>query len=213
MAREDETTPTPNPNTRRNGEAPPPRHDYHQDNPTTSDHNDNPTTTTTLPRQRRPNHHRDNTTAATTHPHNATTTTTQYRTTRPPDNRPPANERTPRPLIEPHNDQTRRLIATKRTGRKTRRAREKDGDGEEGKDEGRGGGGGRGRRVRMSAAKDPLKSTLEQSPPGSAPNTILSMYLVRHNSPNDGDLNYIHLFLNKKPHLRVIHPHPTWGNE
>jgi len=30
------------------------------------------------------------------------------------------------------------LIATKRTGRKARRAREKDGDGEEGKDEGRG---------------------------------------------------------------------------
>jgi len=49
MAREDETTPTPNPNTQQNGEAPPPRHDYHQDNPTTSDHNDNPTTMTTLP--------------------------------------------------------------------------------------------------------------------------------------------------------------------
>ena len=45
------------------------------------------------------------------------------------------NKRTPRPLIEPHNDQTRRLIATKRMGRKTRRrARKKDGDGEEGTD-------------------------------------------------------------------------------
>jgi len=96
-------------------------------------------------------------------------------------------------------------------GRKTRRrARKKDGDGEEGKDEGRGWGGGR--RARMSAAKDPLKSILEQSRVGPAPNTILSMYLVRHNSPKDGDLNYIHIFLNKKPHLRVIHPHPTWGN-
>jgi hypothetical protein len=64
----------------------------------------------------------------------------------------------------------------------------------------------------MSVAKDSLKSTMEKSPPGSAPNTILSMYLVRLNSPKEGDLNYIHLFLNKKPHLRVIHPHPIWGN-
>jgi len=155
----------------------PPRQPNHQWPQRQPYHNDNPTTTTTLPPQQRPNHHRDNTTTTTMHPHNTTTMTTQYQTTRPPDNRPLANKWTPRPLIEPHNDQTRRLIATKRTGRKARRAREKDRDGEEGKDEGRGWGG-QGHRARMSTAKDPLKSTLEQSRVGSAPNTILSMYLV-----------------------------------
>jgi hypothetical protein len=42
---------------------------------------------------------------------------------------------------------------------------------------------GEGEGVGMSEAKDLLKSTMEQSQPGSAPNTIPSMYLVRHNSP------------------------------
>ena len=133
-------------------------------NPTTTKTSQPPVTTTTTLPQRQPYYHNENPTTT------ATIRLPQQRTptTRPPrqhntgqhdhqTTRPPANERTPRPLIEPHNDQTRRLIATKRMGRKTRRrARKKDGDGEEGKDEGRGWGGGR--RARMSAAKDPLKS-------------------------------------------------------
>jgi hypothetical protein len=159
-------------------------------------HNNNITTTqTTQPPQPQPNHNHDNTSGATTHP-----------TTRPPQQhdtgqhdhrttRPPANERTPRPPNEEDDDDeenrtTKRTgrRATKKTGRKTTkktgrrtraRARMKD------EDEG---------------AKDPLKSTTEQS------RVILSRYLVRHHNPKAGDLNNIHLFLNKTPHPRVIHP-------
>jgi len=69
---------------------------------------------------------------------------------------------------------------------------EEDGEknNEKGEDRGGGRGGGRRQRTRMGrrmrVAKDPLKSTMEQSRVGSAPNTILSMYLVRHNSPKEG---------------------------
>jgi len=128
-------------------------------------------------------------------------------------------------------DREGRRRGQRRTTKRTEKDDEEDGEkddeedretnDEEGEDGGGGRGGGRrqwtrmGRtaRTRTRAAKGPLKSTVGQSPPGSAPSTILSMYLVRHNSPKEGDLNNIHLVLNKKPRPRVIHLPLTWGNE
>ena len=130
---------------RRNDTDPKSEYPTKRRNPTTTKTSQPPVTTmTTLP-QRQPYHHNKNptTTATIRLPQQCTPTTRpprqhntgqhNHQTTQP-----PANERTPRPLIEPHNDQTRRLIAMKRMGRKARRrARKKDGDGEEGKDKDR----------------------------------------------------------------------------